>query len=112
MTEYVTIQDRAAIFQGDTLDGMAFQLFDINDEVIIPAGLCCQMRGHNGQILHTFPTSISPEGICRVGGLTSEETANIFPGSHNYSVRVTLRSGRKRTYIKGAIPIKKVPSRC
>ncbi len=109
MTKYALVKNRDPVFQGDTLDGLVFKMFDKDSEVIVPESICAQMRGPNGQLVHEFITSIDPDGTCKVSGLETQETP---PGKYVYSVRVKMFNGRVRNYIHGSITIISVPTRC
>lgn len=112
MPKYAAKLPRGAIFAGDTMDGFAFTLFDGENTPQIPSKICCQLRGRNGQLLHTFDYVIESSGLCKINGLSKEETAKLPIGVHEFGVQVTLPSGRVRTFIIGTQEIVRGAPRC
>ena len=113
MTGYTAAYDIPPIKRGDTMDPFKLTLKNSEDEVVIPAAICCQVRDERGRLIITLPTDTdSSTGVVTIGGLHASVTAKLKAGDYTYDVEYTSPEGRVRTYLEGSFTVIEDVSRC
>ena len=94
---------------GDTVDGFTLQLSNSADSAaVIPISVCAQIKDESGKVVYTYTPDIFPDG--RV--VFEDVVASWVAGEYTFDVEYTMGGGKKRTYVRGTLPIRGDVSKC